>query len=106
MPIFAALFQSFFVALGTFLTRLFAAKIAIRVLAVAAITALGTGLVVLFNSTVAPLVAAAFSTQYGQFLGLAFPPVAGTCLAAIATVWVACTTYKLQVGAIKLTAGI
>lgn len=106
MPAFAALVEALFAGLASFLTRLFIARIGIRVIAVGAITALGTALIALFNTTLSPLAAAAFSTQYGQFLGLAFPPVAGTCLAAIATSWVAITTYRLQVGAIKTTAGI
>ena len=55
---------------------------------------------VLFNAMVSPLVASMFSTQYGQFLGLAFPPVAGTCLATITATWVGCSTYKLRERAI------
>lgn len=106
MPIFAALFTSFVSALSLHLAKLMATKIAMRLLAVGAITALGTGLMLLFNSTVAPLASAMFSTQYGQLLGLVFPPIAGTCVAAFVVLWVACTTYKLQVQAIKITANI
>jgi len=106
MPLFASLFSSFFGALGAFLTKLFVAKVAVRVAAVAALASLGGVLMVTFNGIVAPLVAQAFSTAYGQFLGLAFPPVAGTCMAGIAGLWLACTTYKLQERAIMVTAGI
>lgn len=106
MPVFAALMQTLFGALATFLAKMFAARIAIRLAGVAAIGALGTGLMAAFNAAVVPLADQLFSTQYGQLLGLAFPPVAGTCLATMAGLWMAVTTYKLQVHAIKLTAGL
>lgn len=106
MPLLAALIEALFTALATFLLKLFAAKVAIRVAAVGAIAALGGVLMGTFNGLIAPLVQAAFDTQYGQVIGLAFPPVAGTCLAAYSTLWVACTTYKLQERAILATANI
>lgn len=106
MPIFAGLVASFFSALSTFLAKLFIAKVAIRLAAIATIGTLGTALILSFNVTVAPLVAGIFSNDYGQLLGLAFPPVAGTCIAAFSALWVACLTYKLQVQAVKMTANI
>jgi len=106
MPIFAGLVQTLFGALASFLARMFAFRIALRLAAVLAITALGTALMATFNLLVTPLAAALFSTTYGQLLGLAFPPIAGTCLAAISGLWMAVTTYRLQVEAIKVTAGI
>jgi len=106
MPLLAAFIGTFFSGLATFLAKLFAAKVALRVAAVAAIGALGTSLMLLFNSSVAPLVAALFATQYGQLLGLVFPPVAGTCLAVITALWAACLFYRLQVQAVKITANI
>lgn len=106
MPLFAAFFGSLFSALGVFLAKLFAAKLAIRLAAVAALTAIGVGLMNVFNTQIAPLVVALFSTQYGQLLGLVFPPIAGTCIAVISTLWLACATYRLQARAIKLTASM
>lgn len=106
MPLLGALFTSLFSALGLFLAKMFAAKLAIRIIAVTALTALSTGLVAAFNTQMVPLVQAAFSTQYGQFIGLAFPPIAGTCLTTITTLWVACTTYRMQARAIALTANV
>lgn len=104
MPALALMIQTLFSALAVFLAKLFLAKLAIRIAAVAAIVACGTALMTAFNSQIAPMVAAMFNTQYGQFLGLAFPPIAGTCMMAITAVWLACTTYSLQVRAIKVTA--
>lgn len=106
MPALALLLEGIFKVVSGFLVKLLAARIAMRVAAVAAISGFGTVLLATFNGVVAPLAAAAFSTSLGQFLGLAFPPVAGTCIGAMITVWVACTTYKLQAHAVKVTAGI
>lgn len=106
MPIFAQLVAGLFTGLSTFLFKLFVAKVTIRVLAVAAIGALSTGLLLAFNNFIAPLVAQAFNTQYGQFLGLAFPPVAGTVLMGMLTLYAACMAYRLHVSAIKMTANL
>jgi len=106
MPLFAQLFSSVFTAFAAFLLQFFASKVAVRVAAIAAVVALGTALLVLFNLAVAPFVLAMFSTNFGQLLGLVFPPVAGTVVAAIITLWGACLTYRLQVRAIAITATI
>lgn len=106
MPALALLLEGIFKVISAWLLKLFAARVAIRVAAVAAIAGFGTVLLTTFNGVIAPLASAAFSTSLGQFLGLAFPPIAGTCIGAMITVWVACTTYKLQTQAIKVTAGI
>jgi len=106
MPLFSLLVQGLFGALATFLGRMFSFRIAVRIAAVAAIVALGTALMAAFNLAVTPLASALFSSTYGQLVGLAFPPIAGTCLATITALWLAVTTYRLQVQAIKITAGI
>lgn len=106
MPIFAAMVSAFFTALGGFFAKLFIARVALRIAAVAAIAAMGAILMATFNGIVSPMVSSMFNTQYGQLIGLAFPPVAGTVLAGIVTIWIACTTYKLQVHAVKVTANI
>lgn len=106
MPVFAAMVATLFSALGGFLLKMFVAKVAIRVAAVAAITFFGTLLLAAFNLQVAPLMAQAFNTEYGQVIGLAFPPVAGTCVAALLAVYAACALYKLQVKMTLATAGV
>lgn len=106
MPLFAAFFGALFSSLGVFLAKMFAAKLAIRVLGVGALTALAAGLVTTFNNAIAPLMAQLFSTQYGQFLGLAFPPIAGTCLSVYFSVMLAVATYRMQARAVSLTAGM
>ena len=106
MPLFAAFFGALFSALGVFLAKIFAAKIAIRVLGVTALTSLTAGMVLAFNAAVSPLVQQLFSTQYGQFLGLVFPPVSGTVIASLMSFWMVVTTYRLQSRAVALTAGV
>lgn len=104
MPALGAMLATIFGSLAGFLAKLFVAKLAIRITAVAALTAVGGVLMTVFNTQVAPLVQQIFASEYGQFVGLAFPPIAGTCVAAITAVWLACASYKLQSRAIRVTA--
>jgi hypothetical protein len=106
MPVFAAFFGALFSALGGFLVKLFLAKVAMRVVAVGALSALTTALLVTFNGWIAPLVAQLFSTQYGQLLGLAFPPIAGSVVSLLLIAFLAVTTYKTQYRAIRLTGSV
>lgn len=104
MPLLGALLVSLFGGIASWLAEVVTRKV---VVAGAAITAFGVATVALlaaFNGLVAPLVARAFSTSYGQVIGLAFPPVAGTCLATLGACWAACALYKWQAAAIKLGA--
>lgn len=100
MPLLGTLLVNLFSGLAAGLAAWFAQRIASKAIVVAGIVFAVGALMLVFNSTVAPLAAQMFATQYGQFLGLAFPPVAGTCLAAITTTWLACATYKLRERAI------
>lgn len=106
MPVFATLVATLLGQVAGFMAKMFAAKLAIRALAVAALTGIGATLMLVFNQVVTPLVAQLFNHEYGQFMGLAFPPVAGTVIAGLTTMWLACATYKLQERAILATAGM
>lgn len=104
MPLLAGLIASLAGGIASFLAQVWAKKIVVAGLAVAAFAvALGV-LMAVFNGLVSPLIQAMFSTQYGQFLGLAFPPISGTCMTSIATCWGACALYKLKMQSIKMTA--
>lgn len=105
MPILAGLIGSFFTGLGALLSAVFAAQIAIKLAAVAAFLGFGVALLAAFNLLVAPIAAVVFQTAYGQFIGLAFPPIAGTCWAAISTLWAACALYGIQRRALGMLTG-
>jgi len=106
MPLLGALIQTLLVSLGGFLLRLFLARLALRIAGVAAIVAAGAALMVTYNAIVSPLVQSAFNSQYGQVLGLAFPPVSGTCMAALGAIWAACGLYSLNRRAVQLTSAV
>lgn len=105
MPILAGLLASLFTGLGGLFSAIFGAQIAVKLAAVAAFVGFGVVLLGVFNTLVAPIAAAVFSTAYGQLLGLAFPPIAGTCLAAVAAVWASCGLYGIQRRALSMVAG-
>lgn len=105
MPILAGLLVSLFSSLASLFALQLTKKTAFGL---AAVTTLGTlygAMVVAMNAAVSPLVSALFSTSYGQFIGLAFPPMAGTCVGIIATSWAACTLYAWQKKALDLFTG-
>lgn len=104
MPLLGALLSTLFGSIASFIALVWAKKLAVTTIAVAAFAASLVALMAVFNGLVAPLVAAMFSTQYGQFLGLAFPPIAGSCLAALSACWGACALYKLKIQSIKMSA--
>lgn len=106
MPILASLMMSLFGGIAAFLIEFVTKKIAVAGAAVAAFAVSLGVLMTLFNAAVSPLVQAMFTTQYGQFIGLAFPPIAGSCMAAISTVWMGCALYKLKMQSIKMTASV
>lgn len=106
MPLFAAFIGTIVTALSSLFLRFFLAKVGLLTLGLGALTSLSVGFVAFFNQTLSPLVASAFSTQYGQFLGLAFPPIAGTCIATIMTAITFVSAYKLKVRYVKMATGM
>lgn len=104
MPILAGLITSLFGGIASLFAIWWGKKIAVTIVAVAAIATALVALMATFNLLVTPLIAAMFSTTYGQFIGLAFPPMAGSCLASLGTCWGACALYKLKVQSVKMSA--
>lgn len=89
MPLLAALVRGLFGNAYAFAMALFAGRVSLRISAVAIFGASYVACLVLFSAFIEPLVSAAFSTSFGQVLGLFFPPIAGTVLAGIAALWLA-----------------
>jgi len=101
MPIFAALVSLLFTKLMLFLGLMFAKKVALTILGVAALVTIAGALYATMRGVIIPLATSLFSTSYGSILGLAFPPIAGTCILGIFTVWSACGLYSYQRTAIR-----
>lgn len=102
MPLFALFFGGVMSGFASFLATFLTRKVAVVSAALIALGTITGALLLGFNTLVTPLVAQMFSSQYGQFMGLAFPPVAGTCLAALGTGWAACTLYAWQFKALSI----
>lgn len=106
MPLLAAFLGTMFTAIGGFMLKLFLVRTGIRAIGVAAVLALWTGLLSLFNGFISPLIAQAFVTQYGQFVGLAFPPIAGTCITTIVGAAAAFQAYRIKRRFVEQTTGV
>lgn len=106
MPLLGQLFSSLFAAAVASLFRLFGAKVAVRMLAISGIAALGATLLAVFNGLVAPMAAALFTTAYGQLLGLVFPPISGTVVTGLVALWIACAVYRLKLRAIGIASSV
>lgn len=102
MPLMAGLLVTLFQAVTTFLAIRMATRTAFLLAAVGILWGLYGTMVTTMNTLVAPLATAIFSTSYGQFVGLLFPPIAGTCVAAITAAWAACTMYAYQKKALDM----
>lgn len=105
MPLLAALIKACFGTVFGFLAAMLGAQTAVRVAAVASIGALYIASVTAFSLVIAPWIGSVFSTQYGQLLGLLFPPVAGTVIAALYTYYMGVVTYRYIVSLTKIAAG-
>lgn len=101
MPIFAAMVTALFTQIMTFMAFMFAKKVALTILGVAALVTIAGVLYATMRGVVVPLAAQLFSTSYGSIIGLAFPPIAGQCILGITTVWAACGLYSYQRTAIR-----
>lgn len=105
MPLFAALFSGIATSIFGLIASMVGAQIATRLVAVATVAALYVTFVGVFTAFIAPLIGSIFSTQYGQLLGLLFPPVAGTCVASLATLWAGILSYKYVSMFTRMAAG-
>lgn len=105
MPLLAALFSGLMTSVFTLMASLVGAQIAARLLAVGAVATLYVASVVTFSQVIAPWISNVFSSQYGQLLGLLFPPVAGTVLASLIGYWGAVAAYKYVSSLTRMAVG-
>lgn len=106
MPLLAAFLSTMFTAIGGFMLRIFLVRTSLRAVGVAGVLSLWAALLAAFNGFISPLLAQAFSTQYGQFIGLAFPPVAGSCITTIVGAAGAVQAYRLKRRFVEQTTGV
>jgi len=107
MPLLGALLVGLFGGLTTFLAEFVGKKVAVALAYAAVLTSSFVALLALLGSVVAPLLAGLFSSfPYVGWMGLAFPPVTGACLAALATTWAGCMLYKWQRDVLKVMASV
>jgi hypothetical protein len=96
MPLFGGLVVALFGQLFGFLAYIFAKEVAVKLAAVVAFGVFTLALFAGMRAAIVPLASSLFSTSYGSIIGLAFPPIAGTCMLAITAVWVGCALYSYQ----------
>lgn len=87
MPLLAALLKSALTWLGTVGIILTESKQAIRIGFALGMASAYTLCVLGFTTFIAPLIGALFSTSYGQVIGMAFPPIAGTIIVGLGSLW-------------------
>lgn len=87
MPIFAALFKAFSLHFIAIYLAVTGGKLSVRILVAVAVATAYVACVTAFTMFIYPLLSNLFSTAYGQVLGLAFPPIVGTLLAAFVAIW-------------------
>jgi hypothetical protein len=104
MPLLAALLKAILGGMFSFIVAAIGANLARKVAGIAALATLYFGGLVAFSAVVAPLFGAVFNTQYGQVIGLLFPPVAGTVMVSLAVFWAALMTKRYLVSITKLAA--
>lgn len=76
--------------------------LALRLGAIAVMAAAYVACVVGFTTFIAPLIGALFATSYGQVIGLAFPPISGTVVFGIVTLWGCLVAKAYYMKVIKL----
>lgn len=94
MPALAALLSGLLGNVYALVLAVVGARYALTLSAGLALATLYVTAVAVFSAFVSPLLGALFSTEYGQFMGLAFPPVAGTVLAGLFGLWNALMGYR------------
>lgn len=103
MPILAGLLSSLLGWLGVTLADIFGRRVANAILVAGTFAVVFGALFALLRSTVNGLITAMPTDSWiAMGLGMAFPPMASTCIAAFGAVWAGCTLYRWQVKSLEL----
>jgi len=87
MPILAALLKVLLANVYVLVLALKTQGLMLRLAAIGVLAAAYVACLTGFALFIAPLLSALFNTAYGQVIGLAFPPIAGTILVGIVALW-------------------
>jgi len=104
MPLLGTLLVALFGGVASWFAQFFARKVAIAATYVTVLATIYVALLVVMRGVLGPLAAELFSYQWAGWMGLAFPPVAGTCMSALAVTWAGCVLYRWQLEGLKLAA--
>lgn len=105
MPLFAAFIGSILTKFYNAIVYLVGAQFASRVAVALAIANSYFAMVIVFNNYVNDWLGDLFNTNYGQFLGLLFPPVAGPVLARLTAFWTVVIMHHYVRGLTKMAIG-
>lgn len=94
MPLLGALIQSLFGNISALILALAASRYALALSAVLGLAGLYIAAVGAFSAFVQPLIGALFSTSFGQVIGLAFPPIAGSIIAGYYALWLGLVAFR------------
>jgi hypothetical protein len=105
MPVLGRLIAFIATTLFTFITGLVGAVWAVRIIAATTLAGIYLACVVFYTQKVTEWLSMLFLTQYGQLLGLLFPPVSGSIVAGMVAYYT-CIVGKRYIGTLmKLAVG-
>ena len=105
MPLLAALLKSGIVSIYALVVAFQTLRYGVLLSVMGAASAAYVLCVIGWSLQIVPLIAALFSTAYGSFIGLAFPPIAGTVIAGYIATWscVVAKNYILKITKLGLS---
>ena len=87
MPLLGVLLQGLIGNVAALYVAIKGAEQAARFVAIGVLAAAYVACALAYTLFIDPLIGALFSTLYGQFIGLAFPPISGSVIAGLAGLW-------------------
>jgi hypothetical protein len=106
MPILGTLLTTLFGGLTTWLAQFVARKVAIALAYTATLATVTAVVLAAMTAALAPLAAALFTSDIFGWVGLAFPPIASTCMTIYATSWSGCVLYGWQRESLRIAASV
>lgn len=105
MPLLAKLLLGLLSPIFSLIVAAIGVKAAIRLTAVATLATIYLSCVIYFTTMIVPWLAGVFSSAYGQFLGLLFPPISGSVLAGLSAYWICVAGQKYVARLTKMAVG-